>query len=535
MRHIHFLTFSVVLLLASGTAWGQLGLYGSPEVLQFPRTAHQTVPQMAPRMVPQPGYANSVQPTPPVYQAPMAPAPANNPPAYNPTAYNPSQATAGYQPAARGYSYPMMQTAGVAPAAAPRAPARNVPLPPNAAGRGPAVVNQAPEAPTRIEPIPTQNGPTMMPQGGCAPQAGCAPQGGCMPQGGRGVFEEAISQPCEADALPCTPAYRPWYASLKGLAMMRNNANKVWTSYDPDNPPAQMTNTNDINLTWRGGFEVRFGRKFSCGQWGVEATYWTLEPFTGFVSTLPPGANGVSTPLDVSGIEFAGENGVAFFDNSEEHRLWRRDEVHNLEINFIRDSLIGDPSCRFNVQWLAGVRYFRFEDKVTFGALQQGAATWGQNGGVDEAYLSDQIENNLIGLQCGADAGWRVRDNVRLYAAPRIGIYNNQIHNVFRAYRGDGLAADPTAASGMVGIASYPVNSLTNCVSFLTQLDLGVQWQFLPCWSASVGYRVLAITNMGLADHQIPHYIVDTPEIADIDTNGDLILHGAFVGVEYNF
>jgi hypothetical protein len=40
---------------------------------------------------------------------------------------------------------------------------------------------------------------------------------------------------------------------------------------------------------------------------------------------------------------------------------------------------------------------------------------------------------------------------------------------------------------------------------------------------------------VGLADAQIPQYIVDIPEIAHIDSNGDLILHGAFAGLTYNF
>ena len=45
----------------------------------------------------------------------------------------------------------------------------------------------------------------------------------------------------------------------------------------------------------------------------------------------------------------------------------------------------------------------------------------------------------------------------------------------------------------------------------------------------------VAITDVGLADEQIPPYVVDIPEIASIDHNSDLILHGAFFGVGYNF
>ncbi len=465
MRYLYVPTFSVAVLVATSTAWGQLGLYGSPEMLQLPHTGTQMGPQ-------------------------------------------PGPATAVYRPATPGYSRPMVRTAGTAPAGTPEAPP-----PPNPAGTRRSVVNQMLQAPAT--------------PGTCAvPQAGC------------GLFDRAVGEPCAADCIPCTPRCCPWFASIKGLAMTRNNANKVWTSYDPDDLADQMTNTNDIGMAWRGGFEVRFGRRFCCGQWGLEGVYWTLEPFSGFHSTLPPGASGVSTPLRVSEIEFAGVNGIVYFDNAEEHRLWRRDEIHNIEINLLHNRLAQDPAGWFDCQWLLGVRFFRFDESLRFGSLEGEVTppwTWGSDGGIHEAYLSDQITNCLIGAQIGVDVGWNFAERLRLCASPRIGIYNNQIHNYFQAYRGDGTVAEPTALSGMVGIAQFPVNSITNCVSFLGQIDVGVEWQFARNWSTTIGYRVVAITGVGLADHQIPFYIVDTPEIADIDTNGDLVLHGAFVGIEYNF
>jgi hypothetical protein len=69
----------------------------------------------------------------------------------------------------------------------------------------------------------------------------------------------------------------------------------------------------------------------------------------------------------------------------------------------------------------------------------------------------------------------------------------------------------------------------------MTQVDLGLDWQFQPNWTLSAGYRVLVASGIGLADHQIPPYIVDIPEIADIDHNGQLVLHGVFAGLEWNY
>ena len=541
MRYSNTLFLVAVILSTSGTAWGQLGLYGSPEMLQLPRVGPQTAP---------PGYAAApaaAQPempaasgVAPVYQQ-SRPAPAYRYPAAQATPvqqyqaspaapvyqYQAVGATAVRQAADPGYSHPAVRAVGVTPAAPPEAPA-----PPAAAGHRPSVVNQMLQPPV----APRVNVPCAPPGQlpACAPSS---PQAGCGYGYGESPFQRAISEPCAAAGPAFGPGCCPWYGSVRGLVMTRNQANKVWTSYDPDNPAYQMTNTDDIGLSWKGGFEVRFGRYFYCDQWAVEGVYWTLEPFSGFHSTLPPGANGVSTPLSVSEVEFGGVNGVTYFDNAEEHRLWRRDEIHNIEINLLRNRLFGDScSCgQFDCRWLLGARFFRFKESLAFGSLEQGCV-WGGNGGINEAYLRDEITNSLIGGQMGLDFAWNSSCNrFRVFASPRMGIYNNQIHNYFQLYRGDGTVAQPTAASGMVGIAHYPVNSLTNCVSFLGQVDVGASWRFAPRWSASIGYRVMVATGVGLADNQIPHYIVDTPEIADIDRNGELVLHGAFAGVEYNF
>jgi len=60
-------------------------------------------------------------------------------------------------------------------------------------------------------------------------------------------------------------------------------------------------------------------------------------------------------------------------------------------------------------------------------------------------------------------------------------------------------------------------------------------WDFSDRWSAHFGYRVVVATAVALSDDQIPPYVTDMPEIADIDNNATLILHGGFFGLTYNF
>jgi hypothetical protein len=183
-----------------------------------------------------------------------------------------------------------------------------------------------------------------------------------------------------------------------------------------------------------------------------------------------------------------------------------------------------------NVSWLAGVRYFRFQERWAFSSLR-GGGSWATP--ADVGHLEDDITNSLVGFQVGCDVNYGCHSNLRLFFRPKIGIYNNHIKHTFRAYRGDGELFAPAAGSGVPG--SYPVHSSTDSFSFLTEVDLGVEWQFTPCWSAFAGYRVVAATGIGLADNQIPPYVVDVPEIAAIDRNGQLLLHGAFAGLTFRF
>ncbi len=340
-----------------------------------------------------------------------------------------------------------------------------------------------------------------------------------------------------------------WYASISALVMTRDRPNKVYITYETGNLP-----NNDFpidELAWRWGGEVRFGRRFCCGcnpgYWAMEASYWTLDNFDGFVShtspvspTNPDGT--VGTPLRVQDIQFGGPpgpDGSTWFDNAAEHRLWRRDEVHNVEANIVRGQWCYGQDSPWDLGWSMGVRYFRFQESWRFGSLAGPLVDpltaphfWGQDGGLYEAYLNDQITNNLIGPQLGFELGYNMGYNFRFYLSPKVGIYSNHITNNFQAYLGNGTVAN-TGTSGVVG--TYPVESSLDTVSFLTQVDVGVDWRFARQWSVQFGYRLVTATGVGLADAQIPFYIVDIPAIAQIDRNGDLILHGAYISLAYNF
>jgi len=396
-------------------------------------------------------------------------------------------------------------------------------------------------------PGPYESGyPTRLVQGGAAtppPSQGLpiGPIPGAAPQGGSSVMNQMLEesngwsvpgfagpgcgpgQPCGE---PCGPCFQPqWYVSAAGLFMTRDKANCLWTTFETLNNPNQIMRFNDAEVGWRGGFEVKIGRRFGdCGQWSVEADYWRIDGFDGFASASIANWS-VSTPLLVDEIEFGGVTGNLYFDGAAVHRIWRRDQFQNVEINLIRSPIEPNGGSLVDLQWLLGVRWFNFEESLIFGT---------ETFTPEFAYLSDRIRNNLIGVQAGLNLGCRLGYNWRLFADTKVGLYDNHIENTFDAYRGDGVVhAVPTVASGVPG--QFPVAASKDQFAVLTQIDAGLDWQFHPQWRAFAGYRLIAATGIGLADNQFLTYVVDLPEYERIKSNGNLLLHGGFAGLEFRF
>jgi hypothetical protein len=355
--------------------------------------------------------------------------------------------------------------------------------------------------------------PAAPPTWGCG--AGCAAPAGCENPPACGVCENS----------PCNP----WYASVFALSLTRNGANKLWTTFEFDNQPHQMMNTQDIDLEWGWGGEVRVGRYFCCNQWALEASFWTVTPLEGEASVTSP--SNVSTVLTTGHTFFGPDSAFGWFNYAGEQHLSRHDEAYNLELNLVRSRLVGGCGP-WGVDLSAGVRYFRFRDHLIFGSVQDGC-TWEDYKNTNlAAYVDDDVTNNLIGLQLGFNVEYCVTPCCRLFVTPKVGVYDNFIRNDFQMYLGDrSVQATQSEYPG----DTYPVNSSRNAFSFLTQVDVGVTWQITPRWDAQIGYRVVAATGIGLADNQIPQDVVDIPAIRDIKHNGDLVLHGAFIGTTFRF
>lgn len=498
MRRFHIWVMAALLGWATSPAWGQ-GLYGAPEMV---RLNPGTVPSGSPNGILGSSSGSS---------ASQFQYPGTARPSYRQYSGTPAVAS---RP---GWS-------GTAPGQSASAPAGSD----DSGDTGHTMAVVSPEAASASNGTLGSMSPDPTPYPGNASGAGC---------GGPGCGDFCSGSACGWDDPHC---FRPtWYVSGNGLMMTRNNANGVATTYKTGNFPKHMLmQTTDAEVDWRGGYEAKIGVRFGPGRrWAIEGDWWAvdgLEGGDGFAASSLVPLNTLSTPLVVNGIEFGGTNGDYFFNAASEHRLWRENRVQNAEVSLVCWFGGGTPgSCSpFDIALIAGPRYFLFEEELGFGSLATGG-TWGGRGGLDEAYLRERISNTLLGGQIGFDAGCHLGNMFRIYFAPKFGIYNNHIVGDFLAVRGDGTTATPTAASGVTG--TYPVRADKNVFSCITQIDTGIEWRFHPQWSAFVGYRLMAATGIGLADHQIPAYIVDIPALSTVKHNGDLLLHGGVAGLTVDF
>lgn len=341
-----------------------------------------------------------------------------------------------------------------------------------------------------------------------------------------------------------------WYGYVGALTMTRDRSNKFWTTYETGNNPNQLMYFPGSD--WGGGFETTIGFAWSgggdaCGnvgctdscndcnscstpyRHGIEATYWGVWGLDAEDSRRSE-TNQLSSPIDLGfvNIPTPGLPASVYFDNAREHRLRRDGEVHNVEVNLV-DFITPMHGRDVQYQWLVGARFFKYDEFLQFASVSSGNE-FGSDNGLNEAYLDTDIENNLIGVQIGGRADWRVHRCWRLFGGTKVGVYANDINYDARLYRGDGALATFETTGNAFDLHAHETD-----VSLLAQLDLGLAWDFSCHWSANIGYRAVGISGLALADDQIPAFLAAEMDWTDIDSNGSMILHGGFAGLEFRY
>ncbi|XZE32976.1 hypothetical protein SH501x_003747 [Pirellulaceae bacterium SH501] len=408
----------------------------------------------------------------------------------------------------------------------------------------------------------------------------CAPSNGCY-------------EPTQC-AAPSVVAPNPWIFGASALIFTRVDDTPVRLTSDSNMPTYPLLSTGDARMRTSGGVQGSVGRYFGCGRFALVGTYWGIyDDEQSMVITPPPGGNlrsdlpftlrrpgDTAIPGSPYGVTMPGQSVYDWYDMAAAHRIRRDSEFHNVELNLFSFALGGGArqayagcgsgghcglfgrggdacgdacgdSCapatgptgpcapwygaqcsRLRLSMFGGVRWFRFGDELEYATSE--TDTMFGNGSTDDFYYVNDVTNDLVGFQFGTLATWCAFKRVNLYGSTAFGVYNNHIRTY--TYAGtETEAATVLSPSSVYNGREYVYNNSTNDLAFLGEGTLGTGICLCRGWSANVGYRVVAVSGVATAVGQIPRDFSNGLEINKISNDRSLILHGAVLGLNYNF
>jgi hypothetical protein len=67
-------------------------------------------------------------------------------------------------------------------------------------------------------------------------------------------------------------------------------------------------------------------------------------------------------------------------------------------------------------------------------------------------------------------------------------------------------------------------------------LDFGVRWNINRSWSLDAGYRIVGLSGVAIAEDNVQQAnFQDLQGIANIQSQGAVVLHGGYAGVTYGW
>jgi hypothetical protein len=233
--------------------------------------------------------------------------------------------------------------------------------------------------------------------------------------------------------------------------------------------------------------------------------------------------------------------------------------AQNVELNFLRLPLCGMDSCgtgyagddchgygatdcaphygsSFSMATLCGVRYLRFDDDFEYGTMWATGAPgvltppaytpWDGEG---ELVYDIEVDNELYGFQLGANMNYSISCRCNVFWNSSFGMYNNHIEVYQRVFGEFGPASWTQTGADAV------ISADKDDIAFAGEMLVGTSYNFTCNCRGVLAYRAVAVSGVGLSVDQIPEDFANEADVALVDSNGSLIIHGVQVGVEWRY
>tara|TARA_R110002049_G_scaffold47902_1_gene138409 strand:+ start:113535 stop:115046 length:1512 start_codon:yes stop_codon:yes gene_type:complete len=353
----------------------------------------------------------------------------------------------------------------------------------------------------------------------------------------------------------------PWFGGASLLFMtLENNSSR--TLLVDDATGTDQLNTTAVAPDTTTGFDVHFGRYLGCGQYGLDIGYFNLDPSEQSVTVIPgapgdyraamPAWNAVSINPGGLGIDTL----YNYFDNAPAagYRVRRDMRFQGLEANLVSFGLmgnrrVGSPACgkfvpdgyrfagpngsiaracsnRVQVTTSHGFRWFQLEDAFEYAVNIDG--TLGYQ--AEDIYYNVDTENNLFGYQFGSRLSYCLTNRLNLGIGGKVGIYGNDVEMRQRIGTDTTLAYITTA-----GVDDVDTTASDTVMSALAELDLGLGYRLNSAWSIRGGYRMLAACGVATAPGSIVNDYSSLAPSQVVNADDCIMLHGGYVGLEFNW
>jgi hypothetical protein len=317
---------------------------------------------------------------------------------------------------------------------------------------------------------------------------------------------------------------RNWVFGIKGLVFERDYEDDVYFSRNQNDFPMVSTAADNGSFT---GIELSVASR-GCGGNGWEARYWGLFPDE--ESYTLDGVGGTNTTFFAGLAELdnptSGLTVLDVYNAGTEHTIVRDNEIHNAEVNMLRN--VGRFTTRRGnaafYEVLGGLRWFELDEEFWY-------ITDFPAGNPDELRYFIDVANTLIGPQIGGRSEVCLGQKARFIASTKVGVFNNRARRT--QYIVDDQGAFATINTGTFAGNDFNYSDSKNDLSMLGEIDLGLAYQISCNMRAVVGYRAVGVSGIALAPDQYPFTYSYEPAVRDIQSNGDLLLHGVYGGWEF--
>ncbi|MEM9826989.1 MAG: BBP7 family outer membrane beta-barrel protein [Planctomycetota bacterium] len=370
------------------------------------------------------------------------------------------------------------------------------------------------------------------------------------------------------------PDLYPWFGGanllflqLEGGKGMRIFDNYPWTTSIADPDPSL-------------GYDLTFGRYLGCGRYGLGITYFNWNPDdVSAVRDIPAGTPGSSMMPFYYGISYndgTGENtyeqhidgsaaagtglsGVAANTVAATAARVNRDlQFQSIEANLFSFGLMGaqrhayagcpnvgplagrhadhygfggatgplarSSGGRVRVMTSHGFRWFQAKDEIEYAYNVDGVGGYG----VNDLYDQFEVENNLFGYQFGSRLTYCLGRGFSANVGGKVGLYGNHVEA--RHYMGS-LTTD----AYVTGDNTNRINRRESdtVLASLAELDLGLGYNINQAWTFTGGYRLIGMMGVANAVDSYPNHFDHT--CLHIDADKSYLLHGAYVGLNFNW